>query len=196
MTRRKVLAGTCAALALFGLGQPTYAQHRAIDSAHSTIKVGVSKSGLFSAFGHNHEIAAPIAEGWVELSPNPSVSLRIEARQLKVLDPDMAAEERAKVQKTMEGPEVLDVAKYSEIRFDSTSAERTGSGRWRVQGKLILHGTTRSVTLLVEQAQDTYRGSVLIRQRDFGIQPVKVAGGTVRVKDEVKIEFLIVLVPR
>jgi hypothetical protein len=28
-----------------------------------------------------------------------------------------------------------------------------------------------------------------LKQRDFGITPVSVAGGTVKVKDQVKIEF-------
>jgi hypothetical protein len=39
-----------------------------------------------------------------------------------------------------------------------------------------------------------YRGSATLKQTDFGITPVTVAGGTVKVKDEVKIEFEIALV--
>jgi hypothetical protein len=38
----------------------------------------------------------------------------------------------------------------------------------------------------------TYRGEVDIRQRDFGIEPIKVAGGVVKVKDELKVQFEIV----
>jgi hypothetical protein len=34
-----------------------------------------------------------------------------------------------------------------------------------------------------------YVGSALIKLTEFGIKPVKVAGGTVKVKDEVRIEF-------
>jgi hypothetical protein len=39
-----------------------------------------------------------------------------------------------------------------------------------------------------------YRGSATLRQTDFGIKPLTVAGGTVKVKDEVKIEFEIAFV--
>jgi hypothetical protein len=38
-----------------------------------------------------------------------------------------------------------------------------------------------------------YVGSAKLKQRDFGMTPVSVAGGTVKVKDEVKIEFEIYL---
>jgi polyisoprenoid-binding protein YceI len=34
-----------------------------------------------------------------------------------------------------------------------------------------------------------YRGSATVRQTDFGIKPVSVAGGTIKVKDEVRVEF-------
>jgi hypothetical protein len=32
-------------------------------------------------------------------------------------------------------------------------------------------------------------GALTLRQSDFGITPVKIAGGAVRVKDEIRIEF-------
>jgi hypothetical protein len=37
-----------------------------------------------------------------------------------------------------------------------------------------------------------YRGSAAFKQSNFGISPERIAGGTVKVKDEVKIEFDIV----
>jgi hypothetical protein len=37
-----------------------------------------------------------------------------------------------------------------------------------------------------------YRGSASFKQSNFGINPIRIAGGTVKVKDEVKIEFDIV----
>jgi len=97
-------------------------QTRAIDTKHSVLTVHVFKSGLFSAFAHNHEIAAPIAGGAVEVSPIPRVSLRVDARKMRVLDPETS-----------------------------------------------------------------------FQQREFGMTPVSIAGGTIKVKEEVKIEFDIVL---
>ena len=38
-----------------------------------------------------------------------------------------------------------------------------------------------------------YTGSATVKQKEFGMEPVSVAGGTVKVKDEVKVEFEIAL---
>jgi len=38
-----------------------------------------------------------------------------------------------------------------------------------------------------------FTGSATIRQTDFGITPIKVVGGAVSVRDDVKIEFRIAL---
>jgi len=76
---------------------------RKIDGAHSTITVHVYKSGFLSAFGHNHEIQAPIQSGAVKESDSPSVELRIDARKLQVLDPDASEGSRAQIQDTMQG---------------------------------------------------------------------------------------------
>ena len=59
-------------------------------------------------------------------------------------------------------------------------------------GDLTLHGTSRPLTLVVVRRDGRCRGTVSIRQRDFGIQPISIAGGTVKVKDEVHIDFDIV----
>jgi len=64
-----------------------------------------------------------------------------------------------------------------------------------VTGSLTLHGEKRPVTVTVSQKNGHYTGALSIRQTDFGIKPVKVAGGTVKVKDELRIEFDIALVP-
>ena len=37
-----------------------------------------------------------------------------------------------------------------------------------------------------------YLGSASLKQTDFGINPIRIAGGTVKVKDEVKIQFDII----
>jgi polyisoprenoid-binding protein YceI len=169
------------------------AQECVIETTHSLLKIRVFKSGLFSAFGHNHEIEAPIADGTVHLSADPSVSLQVHARELHVLDPDVSAKERADVQRTMEGPEVLDIKRFPEISFRSTAVQKKNERQWVVRGNLTLHGQTSPVEVEVAYKDDRYQGSSQIRQRDFGMTPVAVAGGTVRVKDELKVEFEIVL---
>ncbi|RPJ87553.1 MAG: YceI family protein, partial [Acidobacteria bacterium] len=147
------------------------------------------KSGLFSAFAHNHEIEARGLEGEVVTSESQQVSLRIDTRKIKVLDPQMSADDRAEVQRTMEGPKVLDITRFPEIRFQSTSVTQKSPTLWQVSGNLTLHGQTRPVTFQVTGNGPRYSGQATVRQRDFGIQPVSLFGGTVKVKDELKIEF-------
>jgi polyisoprenoid-binding protein YceI len=170
-----------------------HAEKRAIDGEHSRVVVRVFKSGVFSVFAHDHEIAAPITQGSVERGEPPAVELEIDARKLRVLDSGASEEERAKIQKTMYGPEVLDSTRFPEIRFASSTVEKMAG--WTVRGNLTLHGQSHPVVVHVTQRGDRYFGSASLKQRDFGIAPVKIAGGTVRVKDEVKIEFEIGLAP-
>ena len=165
------------------------AQARALDIEKSTLTVRVFKAGLFSFAAHNHEIRAPLKSGTLLESGEPSVELSVDARRLKVLDPDLAADKRAEVEKTMHSPDVLDSAHFPEIHFRSTSIEKAGAGNWTVRGNLTLHGQTQAVEVSVTGGNGHYRGSSTFKQRSFGIQPVSIAGGTIKIKDEVKIEF-------
>ena len=166
---------------------------RAIDRDHSSLKIHVSKSGFFSAFSHNHDIEAPIASGEVQSTGTPSVELRVDARKLRVLDPEVSESTRAQIQTTMEGPQVLDADRFPGIHFRSTEVEAKGADHWVVRGTLDLHGQSHPVTVDVTLKDGLYRGSAIIKQTAFGITPVTVAGGTVKVKDELKIEFGIAL---
>jgi len=168
---------------------PAYAQSRAMDTERSTLTVRVFKAGLFSFAAHNHEIRAPIVSGSLLESEAPAVEVSADARQLKVLDPELPADKRAEVQKTMHSAEVLHSEQFPEIRFRSASVEKAGEGNWTVRGQLTLHGQTHSVVVSVTGSSGHYRGWCTFKQRTFGIQPVSLAGGTIKVKDEVKIEF-------
>jgi polyisoprenoid-binding protein YceI len=167
---------------------------REIDGPHSTMTVHVYKSGFLSAFGHNHEIRAPIQSGQVKESGNSSVEMRIDARKLRVLDPEASDSTRAQIQETMLGTQVLDADHFPEIRFQSTGVEPKGPDHWIVHGNLGLHGKDHPITFEVTLKDARYRGSATLKQTDFGITPVTVAGGTVKVKDEVKVDFELALV--
>jgi YceI-like domain len=169
-----------------------YAQLQAIDANSSSLKIRVFKSGAFSAFAHDHEIQAPIDQGKIDPSAHPSVELRVDSRKMRVLDPEMSADKRAQIQQTMEGTEVLDVTHFPEISYRSTAITKTGDARWEVHGNLSLHGKNGLVVVVVSLDGGHYRGSASFKQSDFGITPIRIAGGTVKVKDEVKIEFDIV----
>lgn len=167
---------------------------REIDIQKSVMTVRVFKSGLFSAFGHDHEISAPIQQGRLSESDR-SVELIVDARQMRVMDKDVSEKDRAEIQETMLGPKVLDTGQFPEIRFRSSTVEPAGEGRWMVSGNLTLHGQTRPVKLEVQGKNGHYQGVAQLKQRDFGIEPVSVGGGAVKVKNELRVEFDIVAKP-
>ncbi len=183
-----VLAAACALVGVTGLG----AQTRQIDSERSKLTVYVYKSGLFSAFADDHIIQAPIARGSLSDTQPLAVDLLVHAADLKVLDPNLAPSKRAEVQTRMLSAEVLDTNRFADITFASDVVEPMGADRWRVSGRLTIHGRVRPVTLAAARQGASYRGSIEIKQRDFDIKPISIAGGTVKVKDQIKIEFEII----
>ncbi len=188
--RRTLVPGALVASAL--LSASAHAETWAIDAEKSSFTVHVFKSGLFSAFGDNHEVRATVASGSVSDGEKPAVELEVDARKMTVLDPDLAKEKRAEVQKRMLGPEVLDVAKFPEIRFKSTAVKPVAEGRWQVEGELELRGKKVPLKFEVTGARERFRGSATVKQSSFGIKPIKAGGGTVNVKDDLKIDFEIV----
>jgi len=163
---------------------------RAIDVQHSKITIYVYKQGFFSAFADNHTIDAPITSGRFDPA-SKSVELAISTAKIQVLDQHY----RDNVQKAMDG-QVLEISKYPTIAFRSTSIDDRDAKRWIINGDLTLHGTTRPITLQVVRSDAShFNGSATIRQTEFGITPIKVMGGAVSVKDEIKVDFDIVLAP-
>ena len=189
-----VIVKSSAALVLLSAAAATTiaAQPRPIDVEHSTLTILVYKSGLFSAFADDHVIRAPIASGSISADAPLAVDVSVRSANLKVLDPKLAADKRADVQARMLGREVLDSGKFPDITFRSTAIQPAGADRWTVTGRLTLHGETRPATFSVVRQDGRYRGTATLKQRDFGIEPITVGGGAVKVKNELKVEFDIV----
>jgi polyisoprenoid-binding protein YceI len=172
----------------------TVALAKEIDVEKSTMTVRVFKAGIFSALGHEHEISASIRDGKFSESDH-SVELTVDARQMRVMDKDLSEKDRAEIQGNMLGPKVLDSGEFPDITFRSTAVEPAGDGRWTVSGDLTLRGHTRPVKLAVRAQNGHYQGTVELKQRDFGIEPISVGGGAVKVKNELRVEFDIVAKP-
>lgn len=181
--RRIVLLAVASVVCVLGVD----AQQRNIDTQKSTLTIHVGKAGMFSGLGHEHEVIAPIHSGTADTGSHPAVEIHVDARQLRVIDKDASEKDRAEVQKTMLGPEVLDSEQYREIVFKATGAERTGEGRWTLRGNLTLRGQTRPVMVQVTLKDGRYTGEATVKQTDFGIKPPGKAG--VRAKNEVTIQF-------
>jgi len=176
------------------LAAPGAAEDRRIDTQRSTLTVRVFKSGLFRAFADDHIIQAPLAEGSLDDSATPHVQIVIDARRMRVLDPGLSAKDRQEVQTRMLGSEVLDVNRFQRISFHSVAIQRLDAGGWLVRGELELHGQIHAIVVNVFPENSHYKGSATLRQSDFGILPISMVGGTVKVKDEVKIDFDIAII--
>jgi len=145
------------------------------------------KTGLFSGFADNHEIEAPITDGSIDETAG-HVKFAVDSRRMKVLDPQMNPSRRQEVQERMLGPEVLDTTRFPQITFESSSVERSKE-LYVVDGQLSLHGVAHAIIVKVHSESGRYKGTCTLKQRDFGIAPISIAGGTVKVKDELQIEF-------
>jgi YceI-like domain len=160
-----------------------------VDTHRSVITIHVGKAGVFSAAGHEHWVSASIASGEIVDTGARSVNFSVDAQRLKVKpDSKVNAKDEAEIQETMQ-QKVLESGKYPRIEFRSSSIAENGSGSWKVTGGLTLHGVTKTIVVSVQQTGDAYTGDVRIRQTDFDIQPIRVAGGAVKVKDELDIHF-------
>jgi polyisoprenoid-binding protein YceI len=175
----------------------------AVDAGRSSVVVHVGKEGLFSFFGHEHVVTAPRVQGEILAAADDlsrcRVTLRFETAALRVEEKGEPAGDAAKVQRTMLGSQVLDATRFPSVTFASrnVTGSSTASGTYEleIEGDLTLHGVTRSVALplRVDISGDTLRarGQLVLRQTDYGIKPVTVAG-VVKVKNELTIDYTFV----
>jgi polyisoprenoid-binding protein YceI len=193
-----VIAGWLSAAAARALQAP---QTFAIDAANSRVAIEVGRSGMFGFAGHDHEVLAPAVTGRVTFVPDDwsrsSVALEFDASALKVTGKGDPPADVPKVQAVMLGDQVLDVNRFHTVAFRSRRVRATPrtptSADLVIDGDLTLHGTTRPMTIraIGTLAPDgvTGRGAFTIKQTEFAMTPVTAGGGTVRVKDEVRVAF-------
>jgi polyisoprenoid-binding protein YceI len=124
------------------------------------------------------------------------VALRFESARLSIVSGTEPADDIPKVEERMRGPEVLEVARYPEIVFASTSVRsqaKDGSrARIVVAGTLVLRGRSFSVEIPLEVVREkfgvTARGGLDLNLRDLGVEPPSVAG-VINVANRFRLEF-------
>ena len=107
-----------------------------IDPSHSNVEFVARHllsrvRGRFTGFGGAITIAEPLSRS--------SVGVTIDAASVDTHNADRDAHLRS--------PDFLDVERYPEISFRSTSVAEDGDGRYRLDGDLTIRGVTRPVTL-------------------------------------------------
>jgi len=175
-----------------------------VDPAASNVVFHVGKTGLMSAVAHEHDVNAADFKGTVTMDTDSAerskLSLSFPSSGLKVIPDTEPKGDAPKVQAAMEGPGCLDVKRFPTIDFRSTkvTAKASGERTWEatISGELELHGQRKPISVHATVSLDgntlTAKGSATVKQTDFGITPIAVAGGAVTVKDELAMKFTIV----
>jgi polyisoprenoid-binding protein YceI len=174
-----------------------------IDPSGSRFTVQAFATGLLSAFGHNPTIGIGDYDGVIQFVPdtfeNASVRVSVRANAMEVMD-ELKGDDRKKLEQAMYD-QVLEPNRYPTATFESkqVTVQRLGSdlANAHVVGDLSFHGVTQSLAL---DGRVTGTGSMMrvsgdfaLRQSDFGIKPVSFAGGALKLKDELKFHFELVV---
>jgi polyisoprenoid-binding protein YceI len=175
-----------------------------VDPARSVLVLRVWKEGVGSIFAHDHVARASKLSGIVRWDPaHPSAShveVTADADGIVMDEPNVRRRfglppikdvDRRSIQKTMRGPQQLDVGKYPAITFRSRRVDEVGEGKVRIAGTFTLHGVSHEVTFAATIDQrGAYlhaTGSFRFRQSEYGITPYSF-GSTVRNQDEVELQ--------
>jgi len=173
--------------------------HYVVDTRASRLTVQAFATGVLAAMGHNPKIGIRSFSGEVDFNPElPEASgfrLSMQSNSFSVSD-DVSDKDRREIERLM-NEQVLEVAKYPEIVYEaqSVSVTRLESALYSatLNGNLSFHGVTRtqSVNARIAEFGEMLRtsGEFTLRQSDFGVKPISVAGGALKVKDEIKFTF-------
>lgn len=171
-------------------------------ASESSFTVFVAKAGLLSGIAHDHNIGVKNFSGHVTIAEaNPgagSVELEVDAKSLTILD-KISEKDRNEITNNM-NTYVLEPGKYPKIIFKSAALsnfkQNGTNASFTLNGDLTLHGATKRIAIPVNVTQSGDRlratGRYTLLQTDFGIKPYSAMMGTIKVKNEVVINFNIV----
>jgi polyisoprenoid-binding protein YceI len=161
----------------------------------------VHKTGLMS--GKKHLFVFDRYSGVLHYDPAAPGSARIEfaieAASIVVKDDWVSDKDRVKIREEAE-KNMLDIARFKEIRFNSTSVAKTDDGGYRVQGELAIRNQSKPVTVLVKVTPEAggalrFDGAAVVRLKDYGLKPPSAALGLVGTKNEMDAAFTLLARP-
>ena len=113
---------------------------------------------------------------------------------------DISDKDREEINRRMHS-EVLETNGFEEVVYEChrlSTVQKTGEGQYAatLDGELILHGVQRNhaITARINVKDDSLRaaGDFTVRLSDYEIKPVSAAGGTIKLKDDLKLSFDII----
>lgn len=165
----------------------------------SRFQVQAFSAGLLSVLGHNPTFAIRGIVGEMSFREDTlesaSLTVRVDASSLQLMD-DVSERDRREIERNMH-LDVLESNRFPEIVFTTTRADvlDCSANPYLVNlvGNLFLHGETRPQTI---QARVAINGALLrafgeftIWQSDYHIELISIAGGTLKIKDDLKLKF-------
>ena len=182
------------------MAQPGFSGvHYVMDTRLSQFTVQAFASGMISVVAHSPKIAIRDWTGEVRFEPDSlrdaSLVVRGKTASFEVLD-ELRDDDRRQLHRVMQ-QEVLEVATFPEFVFESSgvTAEKQKQDIYRVNvmGKLTLHGVTNGHSFFAQVAfgADSFRayGDFTLSQTDYAIKVASIAGGTLKLQDELKCSF-------
>ena len=140
------------------------------EGAHAFVQFRIQHLGYSWLYGRFNDFGGELTYD-TENPENASVQVTIDTASLD--------SNHAERDKHLRGEDFLEVDKYPEARFQSTSYAPTGENTATLTGDLTLHGVTKPVTIEVEQIgagpdpwggyRRGFQGATTIALKDFGI---------------------------
>jgi polyisoprenoid-binding protein YceI len=173
--------------------------HYRLDPGKGRFTVQAFAGGLLSVFAHSPTFSVGTYEGGFDFDPatleGTGFSLVIRADSLTLVD-QVSAADRREIEDRMRR-EVLETAVYPEIRFEAgyfTASPVTGNQhRVALRGLLALHGVTNhheaETNALVYEDGIRLSGESGLRPSEYRIRPVTAVGGTIKLKDQLRLVF-------
>lgn len=179
-------------------------------SDESELRVLIFSAGALGALGHNHVISAQALEGSVHVGASPSdsrVELSLPVEGLVVDAPDARAAagpafegevdegDRRGTRENMLGDELLEAARYPQVRMTSVSISGEFS-QMTVRVRIEIKGSPHEVELPVSVAFSGDRlfanGRGEISHAELGLEPFNAGFGTLRVAGDMVFRYRIV----
>ncbi len=170
-----------------------------IDARRSEFTVQAFSEGMLSFMGHNPTFAVRRYGGEVQFSADnqsvDSMLLVVETETLQLLD-NVKEKDAAEIENAMLD-DVLETRRFTEIVLVSKDVKMRQVAQTKflaeITGELSLHGVTlrNRIEVEAEISNENLRawGEFWLRQSDYNIKQYKALGGSLRVKDAVKVSF-------